>query len=196
MFQSLNYLKFNISLKHIKIWSQENQLKVPHAETAPKPKLAVVEGPEAFWTALLQQVSERRPLNLHWLQVGTLQGIDKGRVKVGFPKSETPSRDSLMRDRTRDFLEEVASELLGMPATFDMVIDSSLSEPDVSEMTLGFIESIDAAPAVDEPAEEAAPEEADDSGLDPAFYDDPVVKRAVERFKLKLIPSGDDAAAS
>jgi DNA polymerase-3 subunit gamma/tau len=76
---------------------------------------------EAFWTALLGQINQRRPLTLHWAQVATLLGIENDVVKLGFPKSEEAARDSLMRETARTFLEEVGATLLGRKVSFQMV---------------------------------------------------------------------------
>lgn len=153
---------------------------------------------EAFWAALLGQINQRRPLTLHWAQVATLLGIENDVVKLGFPKSEEAARDSLMRDSVRAFLEEVGTTLLGRKVSFQMVIDPNLKEPDVKEMTFGFAETETIAPKVEVevpvespvvavPGEAPAPSE--------GSYNDPVIKRAVERFKLKLMESPPPASA-
>ena len=153
---------------------------------------------EAFWAALLGQINQRRPLTLHWAQVATLLGIENDVVKLGFPKSEEAARDSLMRDSVRAFLEEVGTTLLGRKVSFQMVIDPNLKEPDVKEMTFGFAETETIAPKVEVevpvespvvavPGEATAPSE--------GSYNDPVIKRAVERFKLKLMESPPPASA-
>jgi DNA polymerase-3 subunit gamma/tau len=153
------------------------------SRSEPRPALSDKE----FWEGLLGQVSQRRPLTLHWVQVATLQGVEAGAVKLGFPKSEEAARDSLMRESTRMFLEEVAADLLGRKVSFQMSIDPTLKDPDFSEMTFGFASQAAEAPVAEvkpdpkaEPAQSAAAKPDD-------FYDDPVVRRAVERFKLKLI---------
>jgi len=152
---------------------------------------------EAFWTALLGQINQRRPLTLHWAQVATLLGIENDVVKLGFPKSEEAARDSLMRETTRAFLEEVGATLLGRKVSFQMVIDPNLKEPDFKEMTFGFAETeaitpkVEVEVPVESPvatiaSEAAAPSEGN--------YNDPVIKRAVERFKLKLMESPPPAS--
>jgi DNA polymerase-3 subunit gamma/tau len=152
---------------------------------------------EAFWTALLGQINQRRPLTLHWAQVATLLGIENDVVKLGFPKSEEAARDSLMRETARTFLEEVGATLLGRKVSFQMVIDPNLKEPDFKEMTLGFAETEAMAPKVEvevpvEPPVAAVASEA--PAPSEGNYNDPVIKRAVERFKLKLMESPPSAS--
>ena len=152
---------------------------------------------EAFWTALLGQINQRRPLTLHWAQVATLLGIENDVVKLGFPKSEEAARDSLMRETTRAFLEEVGATLLGRKVSFQMVIDPNLKEPDFKEMTFGFAETEAMAPKVEVEVPVESPVATIASEV-PApsegNYNDPVIKRAVERFKLKLMESPPPAS--
>lgn len=162
----------------------------PEPEPAPVPALS----DEEFWTALLGEINKRRPLTLHWAQVATLLGIQDGVVKVGFPASEEGARESLMRETTRTFLEEVAQGLLGRRVTFQMVIDASLKAPDFSEMTFAFAEP----EPVKEPAAPvaaAAPAEAAPAEPTEEEFDDPVIKRAVERFKLTLVQTPPSTAS-
>ena len=149
---------------------------------------------EAFWSALLAQVNQRRPLTLHWVQVATLRAIEEARVVLAFPKSEEAARESLLRPTTLEFLEEVAAALLGRRVRLEMLIDPSLQAPDFSELTFGFAQEEPAAPAAPPPPQGAGPEEvpkepesAQPEQPEAALYDDPVIKRAVERFKLKLV---------
>jgi DNA polymerase III subunit gamma/tau len=146
---------------------------------------------EAFWQRLLGLVNQRRPLTLHWIQVATLIGIEGSVVTIGFPVSEESSRDNLMRPSAKGFLEEVASELLGRSATLKLVVDAGLAVPAASEMTFGFVDEV-AAPAEAEAtpsnAAEAVGENVEGSPV-ADFYDDPVIKRAVERFRMILVES-------
>jgi DNA polymerase-3 subunit gamma/tau len=165
---------------------------VAEPEPTPEPPPSLTN--EEFWTALLGQINKRRPLTLHWIQVATLLGIDNGVVKVGFPASEEDARGSLMRETTRAFLEEIAQGLLGRRVTFQMVIDASLKVPDFTEMTFGFDEpEVPADKPVEPGAEKTAsldaPLTAESAEVPEEAYNDPVIKRAVERFKLTLVPS-------
>lgn len=167
---------------------------VAEPEPTPEPPPSLTN--EEFWTALLGQINKRRPLTLHWIQVATLLGIENGVVKVGFPASEGDARSSLMRDTTRAFLEEIAQGLLGRRVTIQMVIDASLKVPDFTEMTFGFDEpEVPADKPVEPGAEKAvsvslqAPMTSESLEVPEEAYNDPVIKRAVERFKLTLVPS-------
>ncbi len=163
----------------------------PVATPAAAKPAAPPPDPAEFWTRFLTEVSRRRPLSLHWVKVATVLGLENGRVKIGFPKSEEAARDSLMRDTARAFLEQVAGELLGGACKIEMVLDEALQAPDLSGLNLDFggQEPPSATPveagrvAAAEASASAAPQTADD------FYNDPLIQQAVERFKLTLIDS-------
>jgi hypothetical protein len=69
-----------------------------------------------------------------------------------------------------------------------------LKVPDFTEMTFGFDEpEVPADKPVEPGAEKAAsleaPLQAESAEVPEDAYNDPVIKRAVERFKLTLVPS-------
>lgn len=187
----------------VPISSGATQLVKPEAEPTPSvaspPEVAAVSDAE-FWQALLTEVQKRRPLTLHWLQAATLLGLTATQVKVGFPISEESARDGLKRDTTRLFLEDVAAHLLGRKVKFDLVMDASLKEPDFTELTFGFADTtLSEPPALSingtngngakTPTNDALPE----PSMAEDFYDDPLIKRAVERFKLKRIEDDEES---
>ena len=143
---------------------------------------------EAFWSGLLAQVNQRRPLTLHWVQVATLRSIEAGRVVLAFPKTEEAARESLMRPTTMEFLEEVSAALLGRRVKLELVIDPSLQASDTFELAFGSApEAPVAAPASSATEQAPQPSAEEPSAPEASLYDDPVIKRAVERFKLKLV---------
>jgi DNA polymerase-3 subunit gamma/tau len=184
----------------------------PVAEPAPAPAPAAVapraEPPaapalthEEFRLELIERVRAKRPLIVQWLECTTVLGRARGVVKLGFPSEESHARDSLARDNQRTFLEALASEILGEAMRFDLVVDPSLKPPPALELFGSLPEPVRAAPApvakpapaplpAEEPmpsaepepapAEEAAPAAADD------FHNDPLIRSAIEKFKLKL----------
>ena len=173
-------------------------IKIQKIAPAPEPAKAAVSH-EEFWPALIELVQERRALIASWVQLGTVQSIARGIVKVGFPTTESHAKDSLNRDNQRTFLEGIAEELLGVPMKFEFVLDASLRPPPVTELHFDLGDSTPAKPApaptakpepVPAPkpaAEEAAPVEAvSAASISEDFQNDPLIKSAVEKFKLKL----------
>ena len=158
---------------------------------------AVELDPATFWAQFLTEVSQRRPLTLHWVKVATLLSVERGRLNLGFPRSEEAARDSLMRDTARSFLEQVAGDLLGAACKIEMVLDDSLTVPDLSGLNLDFggQEPPSAAPVAASSRESAngatTPEAAKSPEAAPPddFYDDALIKQAVARFKLTHLDS-------
>jgi DNA polymerase-3 subunit gamma/tau len=149
---------------------------------------------------LLEIVHERRGLIASWVQLGTVLSIARGIVKVGFPTTEVQAKDSLNRDNQRTFLEGIATELLGSPMRFEFSIDPSLKPPAVTELhfdlgdatppakTMSVVSATatvaKATPVIVAKSEESAPPTA--AEISEEFQNDPLIKSAVEKFKLKL----------
>ena len=173
----------------------------PVEEVMPETREAVSEAD--FWPQLIATMQERRPLAVSWLQNGTMLGITRNTIKVGFPPTESFARDSLLRPAQVSFLESLAQELLGKAMKFEFVLDASLKPPAFSEIGLGLLDDpspaakpaatpkVENKPApkeeVKKPAasEEPAPAKASDD-----FYNDPLIQSAMVKFKAKLVPSG------
>jgi DNA polymerase-3 subunit gamma/tau len=170
----------------------------------------------SLWEALLERVQQERALIITWLRVATPQSFDNGLLKVGFPKSENEALNSLRRDSQLQFLQRVTSTLAGLPVRLDLRIDPSLPEPLASEMGIDLFGApaadplppvppaaalaVQASPAPAPKAEaapagslESAPQAA---GGGPEPQDDPLIRQAVEKFRLKLLEreSGKPAA--
>lgn len=174
----------------------------PEPAAAPVPRGSVSK--EVVWAELTAIIQQKRPLILHWVQAGTLLEVEGNKLKLGFPQSETAARESLMRDATLRFLEGVAAEVMGQPMRFDMVIDSTLTAPEMPPMLFGMDDAPPAAekpaPAAVEdskPAETAAsePAEPEVSAAEAAFYNDPLIDSAVAKFKLRLVPPTNEGGS-
>ncbi|MDB6075892.1 MAG: dnax nterm: dna polymerase iii subunit gamma and tau [Verrucomicrobiaceae bacterium] len=151
-----------------------------------------------LWSTILPIVQRSRPLLAAWVATGTQLGFERGVVKVGFPTSEAHSRDSLLRDVTRKFLTDLLSDAAGQPVKLDLVIDASLQAPAESEFFLGLQEPESPPPAArapELPVSTEAPPWTDDAALAPpaaddSFYQDPLIQKAMEIFKAKLVSPG------
>lgn len=156
---------------------------------------------EEFRLELIERVRAKRPLIVQWLECTTVLGRARGVVKLGFPSEESHARDSLARDNQRSFLEALATEILGEVMRFDLVVDPSLKPPPALELFGSLPEPVRAAPApvakpapapmpAEEPAPSAEPEPAPAEESPPAaaddFHNDPLIRSAIEKFKLKL----------
>jgi DNA polymerase-3 subunit gamma/tau len=154
---------------------------------------------EQFWADFTAVIQERRALIVSWLKIGTVLSFARSVMKVGFPTTEAHARDSLNRDNQKKYLESVAEEILGTTVKFEFVLDASLAPPMASEMSFDLLDSPPPKPEpkaepvrADEPA--AAPSasavaatEAAPAAAAEDFQNDPLIKAAVEKFRLKLV---------
>ncbi len=179
------------------------QASVPVATSRPEPEPALFAEPEMasvdnsrLWSGILSTVQRTRPLLAAWVATGTQLSFDRGVVKVGFPTSESHSRDSLLRDATKKFLTDLLSAEAGQPVKLDLVIDPNLQAPAEPEFFLGLQEPEPAAKAAERAPQasssaEAAPwgnaEPAEEPVGDDSFYQDPLIQKAMEIFKAKLV---------
>ncbi|MCX6851744.1 MAG: DNA polymerase III subunit gamma/tau [Verrucomicrobia bacterium] len=158
---------------------------------------------DVFWSKFVTQVQVRRPLAMSWVQAGTLLGVERNTIKVGFPPSESFARDSLMRPAQVSFLEGLAQEMTRKAMKFELVLDPNLKAPVFAEIDLGLLnepaseskpaeapkveaKAADKAEApktaeLDIPASAAAPKPPED------FYNDPLIQQAMVKFKAKLV---------
>lgn len=180
---------------------------VPAPEAAPSVRAAEPAAPpsevnlEQFWADFTAVIQERRALIVSWLKIGTVLSFARSVMKVGFPTTEAHARDSLNRDNQKKYLESVAEEILGTTVKFEFVLDASLAPPMASEMSFDLL---DAPPPKPEPAAEPRAEPARAAAAAPAasavaateavpaaaegdFQNDPLIKAAVEKFRLKLV---------
>ncbi len=183
----------------------------PEPAPVPEPILPRVEAPapaaapalthEEFRLELIERVRAKRPLIVQWLECTTVLGRARGVVKLGFPSEESHARDSLARDNQRSFLEALATEILGEPMRFELVVDPALKPPPALELFGSLPEPVRAAPApvtkpapaptsAEEPSPSAEAEPAPAEEAPPAtaedFHNDPLIRSAIEKFKLKL----------
>jgi len=180
-------------------------VRAPEPEPPPAAKASVSE--KDFWPQLVGLVQERRPLAVSWLQAASLLGISGKTIRVGFPTTESFARDSLLRPAQLSFLENLAQELLRQVMKFEMVLDAGLKVPEFSEIGLGLLDEPAPAPkpkpkvepkpeAAPEPKSEPAPvvgtvtaEAVETSPVDDEFYNDPLVQKALTKFKAKIVPA-------
>ena len=68
---------------------------------------------KARWDNIVQEVRNRRPLIVSWLEPATPLSFQNGTLKLGYPKTHALAVDSLSRPNNQKLMEEVASQILG-----------------------------------------------------------------------------------
>ena len=127
-----------------------------------------------FWHQVIEHMHKERPLMAHWVESATLLSCEGKVVKIGLPQSETAARDNIMRDSTKKYLEEVCQSLLGRAVQLQVVLDANLQ--------------------VRQQIEEPAPVKAEEPKPSPNTsakddLEDPLIQKAVEKFKATLLAS-------
>ena len=150
-----------------------------------------------LWATIIPKVQRTKPLIANWVATGTQLSFERGIVKVGFPLSESHSRDSLLRDATKKFLTDLLCDAAGESVRLELVVDPSLSPPTEAEFNLLMPEP-EPAPKASEPKAKAPaaaplapppppPEPEAPAPVDNSFYEDPLILKAMEIFKAKLV---------
>jgi hypothetical protein len=101
-----------------------------------------------------------------WLESGALLSAGSGKAVIGFSKDQNLAFDYIQQSNNKAFLEEVLTEIVGLPTAL------SCEKHD----------SVQLVP-VPKPAPAAA-EQARDPMED--FKDDPLIRKALELFKARL----------
>ena len=173
---------------------KESPVKLEKTTAAPEPPRAAAPATEDVWPCFLERVQEKRPLVASWLQSASLLGVTDRHFKIGFPPSESFSRDSLIRPAQLSFLESVAQDILGRVVKLEIVLDASLKIPESSPpffespavTTPPPVAQAEPKPVVDTKPENKAAE-APNVTVDPDFYNDPLIQQAIAKFKMKPI---------
>ena len=143
------------------------------------------------WTSIFPKVQAQRPLIASWVRMGTQLRFEQGFMTIGFPASEASCRNSLMREPTRIYLEQLLSDAIGQRVKLDMVVDQSLSAPEILVVEdTPEPPKASPTPVVEELPAAAVIEEAPSRSLDDEFQDDPLIDAVVEQLGARLIAKG------
>ncbi|MBV8351096.1 MAG: DNA polymerase III subunit gamma/tau [Verrucomicrobia bacterium] len=126
------------------------------AATAPSEQL------ESVWPRILQEVRNRRPFIVSWIEPATPLSLEGGTLKLGFPKDLAIGVESLSRPNNQKLLEEVVGEIVG--GTWKVVFE--LRD--------------DLAAAEVRPSPNSPPSPMED------FKNDPMIQKALEIFKAEI----------
>ena len=171
-------------------------LDLLQAEPAVPEKPPLPESLEEAWKRILDQVHLSCPLYEDWLAYGALLKLDDKSITVGLPTTETSARESLLRPAGRAKVEDAIAEALQIRVKLEVVFDPSLKPPPASEMNFfgdlgGPAAEPPPAPAAavakQAPAAPAKPAEPEGPVVDPEFYNDPLIKAALVKFKATLV---------
>jgi DNA polymerase-3 subunit gamma/tau len=117
---------------------------------------------ESVWERVVQEVRNRRPLIVSWIESATPLSLENGTLKLGFPKNYSLAVESLSRPNNQKLLEEVVGQLLGGSCRLEFELREDLSAAEIK-------------PVQSQP-------------MDPMedFKKDPMIQKALEIFKAEI----------
>jgi DNA polymerase III subunit gamma/tau len=146
---------------------------------------------DQLWQSIQPIVQAKRPLIANWTCTGGQLSFSRNILKVGFHSNDAFSRDSLSRPATKQFLEEQLTELAGQPVKLEFVLDDQvkIAAPQPAPVEPApVVQAAVQAPLA--PAPEAPEANQPEAPVADDFYDDPLIKLALQRFKAKVLPEG------
>jgi hypothetical protein len=117
---------------------------------------------EPAWKRVLEEVRNRRPLIVSWIEPATPLSFENGTLKLGFPKDYSLAIESLSRPNNLKLLEEVVGQVLGGAWRLEFELRDDLSPADMKR----------------EPVQPSKPME--------DFKKDPMIQKALEIFKAEI----------
>ena len=110
----------------------------------------------------MQEVRNRRPLIVSWVEPATPLSFANGTLKLGFPKNHSLAVESLSRPNNLKLLEEVVGQIFGGAWKLEFELRDELTAPEMKR----------------EPAQPSDPME--------DFKKDPMIQKALEIFKAEI----------
>jgi DNA polymerase-3 subunit gamma/tau len=117
---------------------------------------------EPGWERVMQEVRNRRPLIVSWVEPATPLSFANGTLKLGFPKNHSLAVESLSRPNNLKLLEEVVGQIFGGAWKLEFELRDELTAPERKP----------------EPAQPSDPME--------DFKKDPMIQKALEIFKAEI----------
>ena len=148
-------------------FAQMSHSEEPATSRVAEPSATVIEADvSVIWPALVKSVRQRRPLISMWLESGALLSAGSGKAVIGFSKDQNLAFDYIQQSNNKAFLEEVLTEIIGLPTALSCEKHDSVQLVPVPKP----------APAATEQARDPMEE----------FKDDPLIRKALELFKARL----------
>jgi DNA polymerase-3 subunit gamma/tau len=128
------------------------------ASAEPAPSRSV----ESVWQSVMDQVRERRPLILSWIEIATPLSLENGLLLIGFPTGNELAIESLSRPNNQKFIEDLLTEILSSAAKIEFEQRDNLRPAELRTVT----------------SQKTDPME--------DFRKDPMIRKALEIFKAEI----------
>ena len=110
----------------------------------------------------MDQVRERRPLILSWIEIATPLSLENGLLLIGFPTGNELAIESLSRPNNQKFIEDLLTEILSGAAKIEFEQRDNLRPAQLRTVT----------------SQKTDPME--------DFRKDPMIRKALEIFKAEI----------
>lgn len=155
--------------------------------TPPSDAMTVAE----VWGDVVETLAKTSPFKFGWLETGTFQVENNGRIVVEFPESQQACAEAIIWSGPQKTLDEELSLRLGRTVKFHPEFLATTNAPAASDRveeisferrTENLESREDSAPA--SPSPDAAKSASD--GLE-AFKNDPLIQKALEIFRAEIV---------
>ncbi len=161
---------------------------------------------EELWKAVTAQIDEQRPLMSGWTQGARFLDQSARKFTIGFSPGNKFSRDSIMRDKSRLFVEELLEQLGGEKLALQCEVREDIPEPEAPNLDEPPESDPEPEPRAErpkpakkaakkqeraskpepEPAEEAETLEAEPPIDEKKFKNDPLIQEALRLFEAEI----------
>lgn len=142
---------------------------------------------EEVWAAILEHLSNNKPIAAEYAQKAVFTEEDEEHFTVAIAPEETIAKESLMRDRTRNPIEQLLESMRNAPRKLKIELRDDV-KPDTPPIEMAEEEEPVASPDEATPQQEQSTEE--DQKQSPSatddMYNDPLIKDALEIFEADI----------
>ncbi len=168
-------------------------------EVAPSSFASVILEPQpmtaALWDDCMAQIARELPLKSMAIQHCLFISDDEGLVTIAIHPKDSFAMETLMEEDIADFIKNFGEQRCGKELRLRLITDDSLPAPAEDEKIIApeptprpapaaAPKKANPAPAVDNSAQEQAQKEREE-----AFYKDPLIELALEKFHARIVQS-------
>ncbi len=171
----------------------------PVDEAAPSSFSSMILEPQpmtaALWDDCMAQIARELPLKSMAIQHCLFISDDEGLVTIAIHPKDSFAMETLMEEDIADFIKNFGEQRCGKELRLRLITDDSLPAPAEDEKIIApeptprpapaaAPKKANPAPAVDNSAQEQAQKEREE-----AFYKDPLIELALEKFHARIVQS-------
>lgn len=156
-----------------------------------------------LWDECLAELQKKSPIKSQMIGEHIFIGDDENILTIAIHPDDMFTRDALLNIEMQTLLSEITQEKWNRPARFSVIIDNSVQEPEIEDLTPPSL------PAIDLPSpsfkneqsnevnaqnaaqvgnkKEISPFDKGKKQLDDEFYKDPLIELALKEFHARII---------